>query len=343
MAELEEAEVTQRSDRRAPAIAAPNRLQGPVGIRRGKQVKNKASDQSLIISLLNKIPVASGGTLGSDGPFLFKAPRDGFCDSELAAKILVFQRHFGGLAHDGVVDPGGRTFTAMQSVAALSAPVGGRKFGRDLAAIDVPLASRKVDRALAKLRDFRTILVIRQTPGGGVAPFDRVTSEALQLQFRLGPVDQPSIAPRRPVTLADVDHIISHFDRMKVVFTRQSTAFSDGSPKDKNGETVPAASPMNSGTVIFSSLYRNFNATDGEAIGPNSRAAILIHEGFHSVDESKTSGDDDVHISEFLPAYDAQPADKSLFNPSSFAGFAAHVFAGADPNPRFGLGPGRFR
>jgi hypothetical protein len=342
MAEIEEAEVTIRSDRTAPAIPTPNRLHGPVGIRRGKQVKNKASDQSLIISLLNKIPIASGGTLTDSGPTIFKAPRDGFCEPELSAKILVFQRHF-GLANDGVVDPGGRTFRALQSVAALSAPVGGRKFGRELAALDVPLATRKVDQALAKLRAFRSVIVMRQTPGGANPPFDRVTSDALRVHFRLGPFDQASIAPRRPVTLADVDHIIAHFDRMKVVFTRQSTAFSDGSPKDKNGETVPAASQLNSGTVIFSSLYRNFNATDGEAIGTNSRAAILIHEGFHSVDESKSSGDDDIHISEFLPAYDTQPADKSLFNPSSFAGFAAHVFAGADPNPRFGLGPGRFR
>jgi hypothetical protein len=343
MAELEGAEVTLRSDRTAPAVPVSNRLHGPVGIRRGKQVKNKASDQSLIIRLLNKIPVASGGTLTDSGPTLFKAPRDGFCEPELSASIVVFQKHF-GLAHDGVVDPGGRTFTALQSVAALSAPVGGRKFGRDLAALDVPLATRKVDRALVKLRDFRNAIVIRQTPGGITPPFDRVTSDALRVHFRLGPFDEASIAPRRPVTLADVDHILTHYDRMKVVFTRQSTAFSDGSPKDKNGDLVPAASPLNSGTVIFSSLYRNFNATDGEAIGVNSRAAILIHEGFHSVDESKSSGDDNViHISEFDPAYDTQPADKSLFNPSSFAGFAAHVFNGADPNPRFGLGPGRFR
>jgi hypothetical protein len=78
-------------------------------------------------------------------------------------------------------------------------------------------------------------------------------------------------------------------------------------------------------------------------VGPNSRAAILIHEGMHAVDADKKSGDDDIHISEFDPAYETQPPDKSLFNPSSFAGFAAHVFNGSDPKPRFGLGAGRFR
>jgi len=81
----------------------------------------------------------------------------------------------------------------------------------------------------------------------------------------------------------------------------------------------------------------------GHFIGPNSRAAILIHEGMHAVDASLTSGNLGIHISEFSPAYDTQPANLSMFNPSSYAGFAAHVANGAagDPNPRFGLGNGQ--
>ncbi len=98
-----------------------------------------------------------------------------------------------------------------------------------------------------------------------------------------------------------------------------------------------------SGTIIFGRTFKNFSNAEGQLIGPNSRAAILIHEGFHAVDAAQKSGDDvNIHISEFDPKYDTQSADNSLFNPSSYASFAAHVFPpGKDPNPRFGLGAGR--
>jgi hypothetical protein len=47
--------------------------------------------------------------------------------------------------------------------------------------------------------------------------------------------------------------------------------------------------------------------------------------------------------SEFDPAYNTQPANLSIFNPKSYAGFAAHVFNGPlrDPNPRFERGNGQ--
>jgi hypothetical protein len=62
----------------------------------------------------------------------------------------------------------------------------------------------------------------------------------------------------------------------------------------------------------------------------------VIHESVHVFDG--ISGQPNVHISEFLPAYDAQSADLSIHNPSSYAGFAAHIHKGSDPSPRFGLG-----
>lgn len=61
-----------------------------------------------------------------------------------------------------------------------------------------------------------------------------------------------------------------------------------------------------------------------------------MHEGVHVFDGQ--SGARNAHISEFDPAYDRQSADLSLHNPSSFAGFAAHIVNNGDPSPRFGLG-----
>ena len=220
---------------------------------------------------------------------------------------------------------------------------GGAVSGRALAAADVPLAVRKVDRALAKLKDFRGVIFLRLGPIVRFEPFDRVTEDALRVHFHLAPFGSGLLAPLRAVKLEDVDHLIAHYERIKTVLQRHATAFVDGTPKDKNNRLVVAAAPLNGGQVIFSKLYRKVNGADGQAIGPHSRAAVLIHEGMHAVDAAKVSARDDIHISEFQPAYSSQSAEQALFNPSSFASFAAHVVLGSDPAPRFGLGAGRFR
>jgi hypothetical protein len=314
-------------------------LRDAVGIRHGKQVKNHDSDQHLVIFLLNKIQAASGGTLHTSGPTRFKTPREGHCAADLADAIKRFQE-VNNLPADRVVDPNGPTLNALFLLAnGKPLPAKGRRLsGRVLAELDVPLAVQKVERALEKLRLFR-LAIVRPTLGPRV--FDKVTEDALFVHFRLTPFGSGLVAPKRAVKLADVDHLITHFDKIKAMLLRRD--FSDGSPKDKFGNVVPAAANLDSGKAIFSSLFRNFDAKDGQRIGDNSRAAILIHEGMHAVDAAKVSGRDDIHISEFSPAYDTQSPDRSLFNPSSFAGFAAHVFLGKDPKPRFGLDPkGRF-
>ena len=115
---------------------------------------------------------------------------------------------------------------------------------------------------------------------------------------------------------------------------------------------MKTAAESNTGSLIvrFGPFYRDFAAPFGGLIGPHSRAAIVIHEGTHAVDTTAPapnalgrSGQPDVHISEFDPAYDVQTADRSLLNPSSYASFAAHIANNGDPVPRFGLGLGRTR
>jgi len=224
-----------------------------------------------------------------------------------------------------------------------------RLSGSTLARLDVPLALQKIDVALRKLREFETTLSLRLGPRVRFEPFDKVTENALRTHFRLVAFD--SVAPpgagtgrgfpRRPVTTEDIKHLLLHFQKIRSLFLSSLSSFKDGSPVGRDGKPVAAAAFLNSNQVIFGSHFRNFTAPDAEKIGPNSRAAILIHEGFHAVDAALKSGNDvSVHISEFSASYDTQPADDSLFNPSSYASFAAHVFKGRDPSPRFGLGPG---
>jgi hypothetical protein len=214
--------------------------------------------------------------------------------------------------------------------------------GTELAHLDVPLAIKKVNAAIARMAEYESTLSLRLGPIVIFRPFNKVTEDALSVHFKLLDFETTGvILPRRAITMPDVTHILDHFRKILAHLVGHAANFTDGHPVDKFGKPVAAAAPLNSNNSIFSPLFRNFSTKDGAAIGPNSRAAILVHEGFHAVDASLSSGRDDIHISEFLPEYETQDTAHALFNPSAFASFAAHAFKGSDPNPRFGLGPGR--
>ena len=171
-----------------------------------------------------------------------------------------------------------------------------------------------------------------------VAP---LVDDALSVHFRLLPPGSTSDGIWRARVPADLDRIIKTFTDLASVLNSGATTFEDGIPV--NGVKTAAESNTGSRVVRFGPFYRDFDAPFGALIGPHSRAAIVIHEGTHSVDTTGRSGDRDVHISEFDPRYDRQTADRSVLNPSSYAGFAAHIANNGDPTPRFGLGLGRNR
>ncbi len=202
------------------------------------------------------------------------------------------------------------------------------EFGAALARTDVPLAISKVTSALMALA-FIDQSSVKQ-----------LVEDALRIHFRLLPPGSSGDGIRRVRTQADIDRITQTYQSIAAVFQTSGTSFLDGIPV--NGVKIAAEANTNSRQILFGPAFRSFslnNDLTGGRIGPNSRAAILIHEGMHSVDASNTSGNNDTtHFSEFTPQYDSQPADRSLFNPSSYASFAAHIANNGDPNPRFGLG-----
>lgn len=210
-------------------------------------------------------------------------------------------------------------------------------FGAALARGDVPRAVGKITSAMLGL----TLLRANALPD----PTLTLVTEALRVHFRLLPPGTPNAGARRARTVADLDRILATYTAISAVLNSNATSFLDGIPV--NGVKTAAEADTGSSQVLFGPAFRDFTTqpldlTDGE-IGPQARAAILIHEGMHAADTSNTSGNRNIHISEFQPAYDLQPADLSLFNPSSYAGFAAHIANNGDPVPRFGLGPGARR
>jgi hypothetical protein len=246
---------------------------------------------------------------------------DGLYGPKTAAAVRDVENRFNMDKDEGVA--------GRQVLGILDILLQGGQLGADLARADTALAALKINVALLALNRFRASLIVAMPP-------QQLTVDALRTHFRLF-VATPTIGVGRRVTVGDVDAIIARYNQLLGLFAAAGSRFQTGVPV--NGIFTAAEAPLG-GPVRFGPAFTNVNSHFGDRIGPNSRAAILIHEGVHVFDA--LSGDDNLtHISEFdEPRYSQQPADQSLHNPSSFAGFAAHIHSGADPVPRFGLGPG---
>ena len=257
--------------------------------------------------------------------------QNNFFGPQTANAVRECERRFNLTQDVGIA--GAQVITKLDFESALNFNVHAGHFGAALARQDVSLAVSKVGSGLLGLSFLR----------GNALPEPALTlvEDALRVHFRLLPPGGTGDGVRRARTTQDLDLIIRTFTRLTAVLNGSAASFIDGIPV--NGIKTPAESNTNSSIVLFGPFFRDFTEGLGNEIGPNSRAAILIHEGVHSIDDSGPpglgrSGQRNVHISEFQPAYNNQPADLSLFNPSSYASFAAHVALGRDPVPRFGLG-----
>src|SRR5262245_65814174 len=84
----------------------------------GRQCQNWKADQQIVVDLLNRIPVADGGTAGSlNGRIV-----GGLASSALYQAILAFEKkHFIGPAK-GFVEPGGAVLAKLEALANRPAP-----------------------------------------------------------------------------------------------------------------------------------------------------------------------------------------------------------------------------
>jgi len=197
--------------------------------------------------------------------------------------------------------------------------------GADLALLDAPLAHRRVTAALNALQ------LTRQR---NLNPPNQVVADALLAHFRLT-FAPATIGVARVITDADLDLMIRTYTSVQGLLSHPAGRIETGVPV--NGIDTAAEAPLG-GPIRFGPAYANRNTTWDGFIGKDSRAAVFIHEAVHVFD--RTSGEPNIHISEFDPAYRVQAADQALHNPSSYAGFAAFIDVGRDPVPPFGLGPG---
>lgn len=99
-------------------------IQARVGLlNRRQQVTNRVADQETVADLLAHIPQHAGGTLGLWPPHVLFLGGPGQCTGELGMAIWAFQERWKRTGElrvvDGVVDPGGSTLKALNTVAAL--------------------------------------------------------------------------------------------------------------------------------------------------------------------------------------------------------------------------------
>lgn len=204
---------------------------------------------------------------------------------------------------------------------------------KDLAEADKPLAEDIVRNALRALREIENDLNALQS--GASVNLGTPRWDALQKHSHMLPGVSSVLG--RAVTAADIAFIRQNYQKVQQVFLNSAFSFRNG-PLVSDADAAPARGDFVQQKIFFGTEFKDFDTPDAKAIGPKSRSAILVHEAIHLADSR--SGEPDIHISEFDPAYDLMTADNAIHNPSSYATFAWHVTRGFDL-PRFGLGSAR--
>ena len=154
--------------------------------------------------------------------------------------------------------------------------------------------------------------------GGGSAP--GVTGAALATHFRL---TADRVAESR---LFYARTVLDVYDRVAQALTATPSPFrarTDGEARQDRG-TAADGTPYPMYTVFGQHISATRVFT---TFGPLCRAAMVLHEPVHYVDQKADTSND---IYEHRPEYSTMTIDQAVHNPSSYACFAQHVFYGSD-------------
>jgi peptidoglycan hydrolase-like protein with peptidoglycan-binding domain len=270
--------------------------------------------------------------------FPMAAGADGAFGKQTASAVVAAQKRFGFRLDGGVA--GREVLGALDLTLRGWNPPAGAHWGGLIATTIVPVAQRKIRAAIGALNDIRAMLSVGRFD---FVTVDGVTMTALRTHFKLVPPGGTKLALEEFITLATIDPLINNFRGVQRTLSNKSMIIHSICTLGLN----VAAEAAFGGPVLFGPPYSDFTfgpvpVTNIEKTGPNSLAAMMMHEATHVID-SRSGNDATTHISEFTPAYETQSAANARHNPSAFATFAAHIDDRADrPRAlRFGLGAGR--
>jgi peptidoglycan hydrolase-like protein with peptidoglycan-binding domain len=270
--------------------------------------------------------------------FPMVAGADGDFGPQTSSAVVAAEKRFGFRVDGGVA--GREVLGALDLSLRGWNPPDGAHWGGLIATTIVPVAQRKISAALGALNDIRAMLTVGQFD---FVTADGVTMTALKTHFKLVPPGGAKLALEEFVTLATIDPLINNFRGIQRTLSNANMIHHSICTLGLN----VAAEAAFGGPVLFGPPYSDFKfdpvaVTNIDKTGPNSLAAMMMHEATHVID-SRSGNDATTHISEFTAAYETQSAVNARHNPSAFATFAAHLDAGADRprDQRFGLGAGR--
>lgn len=284
------------------------------------------SDHSAV-GLLQQALNLTGAALAVDGVF----------GSRTASATVAAEKRFGFTSDGGTA--GREVLGALDLSMRGWKPPAGAHWGGDIAKTVLPVARRKIGGALQAVTDVRNALSFG---GFDFVTADGVTMSALKAHFKLVPPGGTKLPREGFITIATIDPLLANFRGIQRTLNNPSMIRHSICTLGLN----VAAEAAFGGPVLFGPPYSDFKldpvvTTNIDKTGPNSLAAMMMHEATHVIDSR--SGSDAVHISEFTAPYATQSADDARHNPSAYATFAAHIDEGSDRVPalRFGLGAGR--
>jgi peptidoglycan hydrolase-like protein with peptidoglycan-binding domain len=286
----------------------------------GDSVAVRLLQQALIQS---EFPIPAGAT--------------GVFGQQTASAVVAAEERFGFRTDVGLA--GREVFGALDLSLRGWNPPPGAHWGGLIAKTIVPVTQRKIQAALDALRDIQTMLALG---GFDFTTADGVTMAALRTHFKLVPPGGTKLPHEEFITLTTIVPLITIFVGLQstlanVNMIRHSIC--------SLGLDIAAEAAFG-GPILFGPPYSDFKfdpvaVTNIDKTGPNSLAAMMMHEATHVIDS--VSGDANNHISEFTVDYETQSAGRARHNPSAFATFAAHIDDRADRprDQRYGLGGGR--
>lgn len=153
---------------------------------------------------------------------------------------------------------------------------------------------------------------------GGTAP--GVTGAALGVHFKLT-ADRPADS-----RVFYARTVLDNYDRVERALTAAPSPFrarTDGEARQDRG-VAPSGEPY----PMYAVFGQHISATRTfTRFGPLCRAAMVLHEPMHYVDQKADVGND---IYEHIARYATMSIDEAVHNPSSYVCFAQHISYGSD-------------
>ena len=265
---------------------------------------NRPADVMAIQKALNDIQPSAGGA----NP---KLVPDGLSGPKTRAAILHFQQVHLGLTQDSKVDPGGSTLREMNAILDPSIMAADPKA---LALTDMVVSNLWARFALTAVNG----LLVGNTAAG------------LETHFHLSRAKLPQSVYLQ-IIKQNYTRVINVFGRAAQVFrSRTDAQAASDRGVDDDGVPFPAYTFFQQ-SVNFTTSFKPFDGTSG--FGPMCRAAMVLHEPIHFVDQLANNAND---FYEHGSQYPNISPEQAVHNPSSYVCFAEQIVFGTDV--RFGAG-----